>query len=52
MKMKIPAKTGPVPERVNLDVPWEQAIGSALKKKRPKDGWPKPEKDKAGKKKG
>ena len=39
-------KTGPKPERVRIDMDWENAIGKALKKKRPEDGWPEPEKKK------
>src|SRR3990167_8043406 len=34
-------KTGPEPERVKTDKPWDKAVQNALKKKRPKDGWPK-----------
>lgn len=33
-------KTGPDPERVKIDKPWEEAVNDALKKKRPADGWP------------
>jgi|GEM_PF-918414 len=40
------SKTGPAPDRVKIDKPWEDAISDALKKERPKDGWPKPEKEK------
>lgn len=42
---KKPGKTGPEPERVKIDKPWEDAVDDALKKKRPKDGWPKSNKD-------
>lgn len=38
--------TGVKPERVKIDMDWEDAVGKALDKKRPKDGWPKEEKDK------
>lgn len=38
---KIPAKRGPKPDRVKIDEDWEEAVKRALKKKRPKDGWPK-----------
>lgn len=31
---------GPEPDRVKVDIPWEEAVGKALKKKRPKGGWP------------
>ena len=37
-------KTGPKPDRVKVEGDWEDAIGKALKKPRPKDGWPEPEK--------
>ena len=33
---------GPEPERLKLDGDWEQLVGKALKKKRPKEGWPNP----------
>jgi hypothetical protein len=36
------------PERVKIDVPWEHAVEHALKKRRPKGGWPKPEEKKKG----
>ena len=39
-------KTGPKPERVKSDKNWEEAITDAMKKKRPKNGWPEPEKKK------
>ena len=35
---------GPKPDRVKIDKDWEEAVGDALKKKRPAEGWPKPEK--------
>ncbi len=41
-------KAGPKPDRVKIDKGWEDAIGDALKKKRPAEGWPKPEKEKKG----
>ena len=34
-------KRGPKPERVKIDEGWEDAVKTALEKKRPKDGWPK-----------
>lgn len=37
-------KTGPEPERVKLADDWTKAVGKALKKERPKEGWPKSEK--------
>jgi hypothetical protein len=36
-------KPGPEPERLKLDADdWEKAVGKALKKPKPKAGWPKP----------
>lgn len=37
-----PAKPGPVPDRVKIEGNWEDAIKTALAKKRPPKGWPKP----------
>lgn len=34
-------KTGLDPETVKIDKPWEEAVGDTLKKKRPREGWPK-----------
>lgn len=42
-------KTGPKPDHVKIDDDWEKAVGDALKKKRPKGGWPEPEKSDKGK---
>lgn len=36
--------TGPKPDRVKIDMDWEDAVEKALEKKRPKEGWPEPEK--------
>ena len=33
-------KNGPSPERVRINKSWETAMKDALKKKRPKGGWP------------
>lgn len=33
-------KKGPKPERVKISGNWEDAVGQALKKERPKAGWP------------
>jgi len=33
-------RSGPDPIRVKIDMDWEQAIGKALKKERPREGWP------------
>ena len=39
-------KPGPAPDHVKLDdEDWEEAIGKAIKKPRPAEGWPKPEDD-------
>lgn len=50
-KPKEPKRTGPKPETVKINVPWEKAVGDALKRKRPPEGWqdqpkPKPKKKK------
>lgn len=37
-------KTGPKPDIVKIDGNWENAVWKALKKERPKEGWPKPKK--------
>lgn len=35
-------KPGPEPERLRLEEEdWEEAVGKALKKERPPEGWPK-----------
>lgn len=39
-------KRGPDPERVKIDEDWEDAVKKALRKKRPEEGWPKPESEK------
>tara|TARA_R110002072_G_scaffold4245_5_gene29982 strand:+ start:546 stop:743 length:198 start_codon:yes stop_codon:yes gene_type:complete len=31
---------GPKPDRVKIDMDWEDAVNKALKKERPKEGWP------------
>jgi hypothetical protein len=33
-------KTGPPPQAVKIDVPWEQAVAHALTKTRPAKNWP------------
>ncbi len=35
------AKTGPKEQRLKLKGDWQDLIGKALEKKRPKKGWPK-----------
>lgn len=44
-KKPAPKKTGPKPDTVKIEGDWEDAVGKALEKKRPKEGWPKPEKN-------
>jgi hypothetical protein len=34
-------KRGPHEERLKIGGDWESAVGKALTKKRPKEGWPK-----------
>ena len=48
--MQIPAMTetkkkkhGPEPDRLKVEGDWTDAVGKALKKKRPIEGWPDPE---------
>lgn len=36
-------KSGPDPERLALSGDWRDRMGRALKKKRPKEGWPESE---------
>jgi hypothetical protein len=43
MKHKKPVRTGkrgPSPERLKIKGDWEGAVEKALKKERPKEGWP------------
>lgn len=40
------SKTGTRASRLKIDGDWKDAIGAALKKKRPANGWPEPEKPK------
>lgn len=44
-------KTGPKPDTLKLEGDWKSLVGDALKKQRPPEGWPDPEK-KSRKKKG
>jgi hypothetical protein len=39
-------KTGPKPDHLKIEGDWKDAIGVAVKRKRPKEGWPEPDKDK------
>lgn len=34
-------KRGPKPETVKIDEDWQEAVKKSLKKKKPKEGWPK-----------
>ncbi len=43
-------KPGPDPERLALDGDWQEATKKALKKERPPEGWPSPEKMQANEK--
>ena len=36
---------GPEPDRLEIKGDWREAMGKAIKKKRPKKGWPEPTKD-------
>ena len=51
-KTEIAKKTGPEPERLKLTGNWEKLMGKALKKPRPKSGWPKPKAKKQAARKG
>jgi hypothetical protein len=46
------AKPGPEPERLKIDGDWKDAVGRALRREKPKGGWPdeKPRKKKAPRK--
>lgn len=41
-------KPGPKPETLKIEGDWKQAVDKALKKKRPKAGWPELEPKKKG----
>ena len=34
---------GPEPDRLKIDVPFEEGLRRALKKEKPKEGWPEPD---------
>ncbi len=36
------SRPGPEPETLKIEGDWEDAVGKALKKKKPPEGWPKP----------
>lgn len=38
------SKTGPKPDNLKIEGDWESAMGKAVKKKKPKEGWPETEK--------
>ncbi len=44
-------KTGPKADNLKIEGDWTEAMGKAVKKKRPTDGWPKSDKDSETKKK-
>jgi len=37
-------KPGPSGDRLHTEGDWEKGVNTALKKRRPKDGWPEPAK--------
>lgn len=39
-------KVGPKPNRLKIDGNWEEAMGEAVKKEKPEDGWPDDKNDK------
>lgn len=39
-------RPGPEPDTLKLEGDWEEMVGKAVKKERPKEGWPKPPKKK------
>ena len=41
-----PSKPGPTPDTLKLDGDWEQNVKRSLEKKRPPEGWPKPDEGK------
>jgi hypothetical protein len=45
-KQKARKRRGPTPERLKIKVDWQTAVGKALKKQRPKEGWPVAESEK------
>ncbi|MEE9270882.1 MAG: hypothetical protein V3V49_11550 [Candidatus Krumholzibacteria bacterium] len=52
MNKEKPKKRGRQPEHVNIDGDWQDAVDKALKKERPKEGWPeKPQKKRKPKRK-
>ena len=36
------SQPGPDPDRLKIEGDWEEAVGRALEKKRPAEGWPEP----------
>lgn len=39
-RKKAKPKRGPKPDSLKLEGDWRDAVNKAIKKKRPKDGWP------------
>jgi len=52
MNDKTKKKPGAKPDHLKIDGDWEDAMGKAVKKKRPEGGWPKPDKNKEKKTEG
>lgn len=50
MANKGSSSKGPQPKKLKIDKDWQDAMKEVLNKKRPKDGWPKPEKKKSNNK--
>ena len=45
MNQKKKQKSGPKPDHLKLDdTSWQEAMGKAIKKEKPKEGWPEPDK--------
>ena len=51
MTKKRNTKTGPKPDRLPIEGDWISAVGKAINKERPEDGWPEPEKKEKDKEK-
>lgn len=44
MTKKADPKKGPKPDHLIVNGDWRSAMGKAIKKKKPKNGWPEPDK--------
>ncbi len=40
MTKKQKPRTGPAPDTLKIEGPWEAAVKTALQREKPKDGWP------------